>query len=400
MVFSSLTFLLIFLPILIPVYFVIPAQYRAARNYDLLFFSLVFYSWGEPLYVFLILVTILLTYVLSGKVAQRRKWALIIAIAANLLPLAVFKYTDFILTNINLIPGVHIPLPKITLPIGISFYTFHVFTYIIALYRSKVNIQKNPLFLALYIFFFPQLVAGPIVRYETVEHQITNRKENWVDFQAGLGRFVMGLAKKVLIANQVGFIVKTIMEQEPSQVGSGLLWLAAFSYTIQIYFDFSGYSDMAIGLGRMFGFHFLENFNYPYISRSVTEFWRRWHISLSSFFRDYIYIPMGGNKVSTSRWVFNMLFVWFLTGLWHGPYWSYIIWGLYYCVLLTIEKYLLKGLLERIPAVLSWAYTFLFTMFGWVIFMVETNNPGKLLEFFGRMLSFRNPEQSLTIRTL
>jgi len=405
MLFSSMTFLLVFLPVVLMAYFAVPQKHRAARNMVLLAFSLVFFAWGEPFYIFLLLATIMVTYTLSHEVSRNNKNALIVAIAVNLLPLLIFKYTNFIIENINLIPGLAIPFVKnLTMPIGISFYTFQSLTYLIDLYKGKVRLQKNPLYICLYIFLFPQLVAGPIVRYETIEDSLDNRVENWDDFTAGFNRFIAGLAKKVIIANQTGRVATIItaqMADSPESIGSSFLWLAVFAYTLQIYFDFSGYSDMVLGLGRMFGFKFNENFDYPYVSRSVTEFWRRWHISMSSFFRDYIYIPLGGNRVSTGRWLFNIMFVWFVTGFWHGASWNYIIWGLYYGVMLIIEKFFLKKILDKIPSVASWAYTFLMTMVGWVFFMTPTNNPGKLFGMLGQMFSFASAaEAPATLRSL
>lgn len=400
MVFSSLTFLLLFLPSLTAIYYLVPGRLRTLRNMILLLFSVVFYAWGEPLYVLLMFLSISITYLVSKKVSEKNKLALVIGILVNLGPLALFKYTDFVIENINLIPGINLPKTNLLLPIGISFYTFQILTYVIDLYREKVNYQKNPFYVALYVFLFPQLIAGPIVRYETVEFEIENRKETWDDFQAGFGRFVSGLAKKVLIANNTGLIYSTITTQDMSHVGSGLMWLTVLSFAIQIYFDFSGYSDMAIGMGKMFGFHFLENFEYPYTSGSITEFWRRWHISLSTFFRDYVYIPLGGNRVSQLRWLVNIIIVWFLTGLWHGPFWNYIIWGLYYGILLIIEKMLLGKLLEKIPIVFRWAYTFILTLFGWTIFMTETNSISQLMDVFAVLLSFISVEGGLTIRSL
>lgn len=400
MVFSSLTFLLLFLPSLLVIYFAIPVTYRKARNMILLWFSVLFYAWGEPVYVLLIILCVGMTYLLSGRVEQRQKWALTASIVMNLMPLFLFKYLDFIVANLNEIPGVRLPYSNLALPIGISFYTFQALTYVIDLYRGQVTRQKNPLNLALYIFLFPQLIAGPIVRYATVEQQIEERRENWEDFLAGLGRFVVGLAKKVLIANQAGYIVHAITREEPQLISSGFMWLAVFAFAIQIYFDFSGYSDMAIGLGRMFGFRFLENFNYPYVSRSVTEFWRRWHMSLSSFFRDYVYIPMGGNRVPIGRWLANILFVWMLTGAWHGAFWNYILWGVYYGVVLVIEKLLLRKVLEKLPLILSWAYAFLMTLFGWAIFMTETNSLAQLGDVFGKLLFIAGTDTVLTIRAL
>lgn len=391
---------MIFLPALLAVYYIVPAKYRSARNYVLLSFSVLFYAWGEPLFVFLILFSLLVTCFSSKSIARRSRIGLFIGVAANLLPLLVYKYIDFIIANINLIPGVEIPALNLPLPIGISFYTFQILTYIIDLYRGKVSLQKNPLYVALYIFLFPQLIAGPIVRYSTIENEIEHRVENWDSFSLGIRRFCFGLAKKVLIANQAGYVASTILSKDAERVGSGIMWLAVFAYAIQIYFDFSGYSDMAIGLGKMFGFHFLENFEHPYISKSITEFWRRWHISLSTFFRDYIYIPLGGSKVSAPRWLFNIMFVWFLTGMWHGPFWNYILWGIYYGILLILEKYVINKVFKHIPGFFRWVYTFVLTLFGWAIFMTETNNMGQLALVFQKLFFSVSVNASLSIKSL
>lgn len=400
MVFSSLTFLMIFLPALLAAYYIVPAKCRKARNYVLLSFSVLFYAWGEPLFVFLILFSLLVTYMSSKSVARKSKVGLFIGVAANLLPLLVYKYIDFIIANINLIPGIEIAPLNLPLPIGISFYTFQILTYVIDLYRGQVKYQKNPLYVALYIFLFPQLIAGPIVRYSTVENEIENRIENWDSFSLGIRRFCFGLAKKVLIANQAGYVATTILAKDAGRIGSSMMWLAVFAFAIQIYFDFSGYSDMAIGLGKMFGFRFLENFEHPYASKSITEFWRRWHISLSTFFRDYVYIPLGGSRVSTLRWLFNIMFVWFLTGLWHGPFWNYILWGIYYGILLVLEKLVINKIFKHIPGFFKWICTFLFTLFGWAIFMTETNDLGRLGLVFQKLFFAVSVNASLTIKSL
>ena len=261
-----------------------------------------------------------------------------------------------------------LPPPAIALPIGISFYTFQVLSYVIDLYFNRVRLQRNFFYLLLYISFFPQLIAGPIVRYSTIEEEILHRKESWEDVEAGLKRFILGLSKKVLLANHVAVIAEIIYSGNPNIYGTAMYWLAALAYTMQIYFDFSGYSDMAIGLGRIFGFHFLENFNYPYVSRSATEFWRRWHISLSSWFRAYIYIPLGGSRVGRLKWMRNILIVWGLTGFWHGAAWNFILWGLYYAALLMIEKFFLGHLLEKLPSPVRWLYAFFVVNLGWVFF--------------------------------
>ena len=299
----------------------------------------------------------------------------------------MFKYLNFAADNVGALFGVDFNLKKIVLPIGISFYTFQILSYVIDLYLGKVKVQKNWFYLTLYVTFFPQLIAGPIVRYETVEEEIRERRESVEEFSHGLERFIRGLAKKVIIANNVAIIPTIVYAGAAQTYGSAMYWLAALGYALQIYFDFSGYSDMAIGLGRMFGFHFLENFNYPYIAKSVTDFWRRWHISLSSWFRDYIYIPLGGNRVKKARFVFNILVVWCLTGFWHGAEWNFIIWGLYYGLLLLGEKLLWGKYLEKLPKVIRWAYSMFFVLIGWVIFnMTDVNAIGRAFKvMFGFM---------------
>lgn len=372
MVFSSLTFLFLFFPALIFFYYVLPFRTRSSKNLVLLVFSMVFYSWGgwrlAPLILFSVIVNYVFGRLVDKKYApQRRKIAVVGAITCNIGLLIFFKYLGFLTRNINyFIPSV--PVCNILLPIGISFYTFQSLSYVIDVYRGEVEPEKNILHVALYIVLFPQLVAGPIVRYTTIADEIMTRTESIDNFYHGMTRFLFGLAKKVLIANQVAQIADAAFEQGVDYLSMGLAWLGVFSYSIQIYFDFSGYSDMAIGLGRMFGFHFLENFNYPYISRSITDFWRRWHISLSTWFRDYLYIPLGGNRCSKKRQIFNLLLVWGLTGLWHGAEWNFICWGLYYALLLIGERYLWGGILEKLPSAMRHLYTLLLVMVGWLVF--------------------------------
>ena len=372
MVFSTLTFLFFFLPLVVLFYFLIPN--RIYRNTVLLIFSILFYAWGEPKYILLMLITSLVAYLggwliywLEGKPALRKAVFLgtIALITASLL---VFKYLNFIADNLSSLLGMEWTIPQILLPIGISFYTFQILSYVIDLYNHKIALQRNYFYLTLYVTFFPQLIAGPIVRYETIEEEILNRQETFSDFQVGLKRFIIGLAKKVILANNTGAIATLIYGGSQEIYGSHFYWLAAVAYALQIYFDFSGYSDMAIGLGRMFGFHFLENFNYPYTATSITDFWRRWHISLSSWFRDYIYIPLGGNRVAKNRWILNILTVWGLTGLWHGAQWNFLLWGLYYAVLLLVEKLFLQKFLDRMPTILRWLYTMVLVLIGWVLF--------------------------------
>ena len=374
MVFSSLPFLYLLFPAAVIAYFIIPN--RVWRNTVLLIVSLLFYSWGEPRLVLLMLAASLAAYLgglvmdyAAGHDRPRLKKAAcavtVVLLAGNLF---VFKYLNFAVDNLNRIPGITLSLPAIALPIGISFYTFQILSYVIDLYRGRVAVQRNFFYLTLYVSFFPQLIAGPIVRYRTIEDELRNRKETVEDAAAGARRFIVGLAKKVLLANAMAPIAEAVYAGPPQLCGTAMYWIAALAYTFQIYFDFSGYSDMAIGLGRVFGFHFLENFDYPYIATSVTGFWRRWHISLSSWFRDYVYIPLGGSRVSRGRWVFNILVVWALTGFWHGASWNFLLWGLYYAVLLVAEKLFLGRLLERLPGGARWLYAFLIAVVGWVIF--------------------------------
>lgn len=372
MVFSSFTFLFIFLPLVLLTYFL--AKKRQYRNIVLLVFSLIFYAWGEPVYVLLMLLSIIVNYFIALKIERRKKgkkkW-MIMDVIFNLGIIGFFKYGNFMIQNINSIFHSNIREMNLALPIGISFYTFQVLSYVIDVYRKTVPAQKSMVNLGMYVTLFPQLIAGPIVRYETVAEEIENRKENFNEVVEGLKRFFIGLGKKVLIANQMALIADTIYGGDLEVTGTIALWLAAISYTLQIYFDFSGYSDMAIGLGRMFGFHFLENFNYPYIAKSITDFWRRWHISLSTWFRDYVYIPLGGNRVNKLKWLRNILVVWLLTGLWHGASWNFILWGVYYGVILIIEKVFLGKLIEKLPKVLQHIYALFFIIIGWVIFRVE-----------------------------
>ena len=378
MLFSSLTFLFLFLPVLLCLYFISKEKYR---NYILLIASLLFYAWGEPKYIVLMIVSILVNYILAILIDRYRKrsflpkFILSVSIIFNLFFLFVFKYFDFVIGNINNIFNTSFKLYNLSLPIGISFYTFQVLSYVIDVYRKDVKVQKNVLTLGTYVALFPQLIAGPIVRYSTIEKELQNRKITIDKIINGVKRFIVGLSKKVIIANNMALIADTIFNSSHILEYSWIsLLIALVAYTFQIYFDFSGYSDMAIGLGEMFGFTFLENFDYPYISTSITDFWRRWHISLSTWFRDYIYIPLGGNRVSKSRWIFNMLIVWLFTGLWHGASWNFIIWGLYYFSILILEKLLLHKLLIKLPKLLQWIYAFALINIGWLIFRIEDIN--------------------------
>ena len=383
MVFSSLSFLVVFLPILLIMFFMIPAKWKHVRQYLLLIFSLVFYGSGEPLYIFLIILCITITWVLSDYVNKKCKWAVVIAILMNVMPLLITKYTGFVVGNINVVFRLSIQVPNIVMPIGISFYTFQVITYIVDLYSGKIERQKNPLLFALYIMFFPQLIAGPIVKYSEVANELENLNVNWENVQYGAGRFLLGLGKKVLIANQAGYIASSIQENPINSLSTGMTYLCVFAYTIQIYFDFSGYSEMAIGLGSILGFHFPENFKDPYTSQSVTEFWRKWHITLGRFFREYVYIPLGGNRVKKIRWILNIFIVWALTGLWHGASWNFVIWGLYYGVLIVLEK--ITGISKKVPKIFGWFVTFYIVMFGWGIFMCDGGSLWNMIIFLGKL---------------
>lgn len=374
MVFSSFSFIFVFLPIVLAIYYLAKDKYK---NICICIASLIFYAWGEPKNILLMLISVILNYFLAlaiGKTNGKiKKIIMVIDIIINIAIIGCFKYANFMINNINLIFHTSINNVGIALPIGISFYTFQILSYVIDVYRGNVKIQRNIVKLCVYISLFPQLIAGPIVRYEDIENQLDNRTENFNKFMEGLKRFVYGLGKKVLIANNMALIATTIYETVPSN-GTVLLWLAAIGYALQIYFDFSGYSDMAIGLGKMFGFEFMENFNYPYIATSITDFWRRWHISLSTWFKDYVYIPLGGNRVSKLKWIRNILIVWGLTGLWHGANWNFILWGIYYAILLISEKIVLKKYIEKLPKWLKHSYTLLLVTIGWIIFRTESIN--------------------------
>lgn len=374
MVFSSLSFLFLFLPVLVILYYATPN--RTWRNGVLLVGSLLFYAWGEPRLIIIMLFSSVTAYFggccmdcfrNQGKM-RIEKTAFSMTVILILGALTIFKYSDFVLTNVNILFDTEIPLPHLRLPIGISFYTFQTLSYVIDLHRGKVSVQRSFRKLLLYICLFPQLIAGPIVRYVTVEKELMDRKENNAEVADGIRRFAIGLAKKVLIANGVARFAEIVYTGDPANYGTVMYWLAALAYTLQIYFDFSGYSDMAIGLGWIFGFHFLENFDHPYTAVSITDFWRKWHISLSSWFRDYVYIPLGGNRVSTSRWVWNLLVVWTLTGFWHGASWNFVIWGLYYGMLLVLEKLFLSNVLQALPKSIRWVITFVIVNVGWVVF--------------------------------
>lgn len=371
MLFSSIVFLFTFLPAVMILYYLLPVRFR---NVILLLASLVFYAWGEPVYLFLMLLSILFNYFSGLDIARNlqdkraAKRSLVFNLIINLAVLGFFKYEGFVLDTLNGILPVHISYHALPLPIGISFYTFQILSYIIDVYRGNVKVQTNLPNFALYVTMFPQLIAGPIVQYVDVDEQLASREISRTKFGEGSMYFIRGLAKKVLLANTSGMIFTEVSGLAKDNIAVMTAWLGAFAYMFQIYFDFSGYSDMAIGLGKMFGFEFNMNFNYPYVSKSITEFWRRWHISLSSWFRDYVYIPLGGNRVSKIKHIRNLLIVWFLTGLWHGAAWNFVAWGLYYGVILIIEKYLLSPVLDRLPDVVRHIYSIVLVVIGWVLF--------------------------------
>lgn len=371
MLFSSIVFLFTFLPAVMILYYLLPVRFR---NVILLLASLVFYAWGEPVYLFLMLLSILFNYFSGLDIARNlqdkraAKRSLVFNLIINLAVLGFFKYEGFVLDTLNGILPVHISYHALPLPIGISFYTFQILSYIIDIYRGNVKVQTNLPNFALYVTMFPQLIAGPIVQYADVDEQLASREVSRTKFGEGSMYFIRGLAKKVLLANTSGMIFTEVSGLAKGNIAVVTAWLGAFAYMFQIYFDFSGYSDMAIGLGKMFGFEFNMNFNYPYVSKSITEFWRRWHISLSSWFRDYVYIPLGGSRVSKIKHIRNLLIVWFLTGLWHGAAWNFVAWGLYYGVILIIEKYLLSPVLDRLPDVVRHIYSIVLVVIGWVLF--------------------------------
>lgn len=386
MVFSSITFLFYFLPITLAIYYIVPNK---LKNIVLLIASLAFYFYGEPKYVLLMLFSIASTYlfgIFMDKYKKQSKLFLVLSIAISVGLLVYFKYINFIIENINLWLSNKIDFIYVLLPIGISFYTFQMISYTVDVYRGQAKVQKNILKLAMYVSLFPQLIAGPIVRYTTIEKQLENREHTMQKFALGVRRFIIGLGKKVLIANVLGELNTTFLASNETSVL--FYWLYAISTMLQIYFDFSGYSDMAIGLGKMFGFEFLENFNYPYIATSITDFWRRWHISLSSWFRDYIYIPLGGNRVSKLKWIRNILIVWLLTGLWHGAAWNFIIWGLYFGILLILEKIFLEKILQKLPKFLSRIYVLIIVMISFIIFSGE--GISQILRNIGGLVGINN----------
>jgi len=394
MLFSSVPFLYYFLPLTLAIYFLAPKPKGSMtwRNGVLLFFSLLFYFWGGPKFFGLLiaqtmsgwLFALLIHRLLSRGAVKAAKLALAASMAVGAAGLAYYKYADFFIQNVNTVFGISLPLLRLTLPIGISFYTFQVLSYVIDLYRGRTAVQRNPLTFLLYVSFFPALIAGPIVRYIDVEKMLPARDHSWERFSSGARRLVAGLGKKVLIANVLGELVSFLKDTGEGTFLSA--WLYIITYAFHLYFDFSGYSDMALGMARMFGFDLLENFNYPYISKSITEFWRRWHISLSTWFRDYVYIPLGGNRVKSARHIFNILTVWLLTGFWHGAGWSFIAWGGYFGLLLLAEKFILAKVFVNMPVLLRHIYAMLAVLCGWVLF--DSPGIGDALAQLGNMFGF------------
>ncbi|KGG79835.1 alginate regulatory protein [Caloranaerobacter azorensis H53214] len=393
MVFSSLTFLFIFLPVTLTLYFISPKKFK---NVVLLITSLIFYAWGEPIYIFLMIFSSIVDYFHGLLIEKFRnenkkaKFVVLSSVVINLGLLSFFKYSDFLIDNFNHLFNTGFDTLDLPLPIGISFYTFQTMSYTIDVYRKEAPVQRSPLALATYVTLFPQLIAGPIVRYQTVAEQINDRKETIDKFADGVKRFIIGLGKKVLLANNIGMLWSEIQATNINDLTILTAWLGVFAFSFQIYFDFSGYSDMAIGLGKMFGFDFLENFNYPYISQSITEFWRRWHISLGTWFKDYVYVSLGGNKVSKIKMYRNLFIVWFLTGLWHGASWNFIVWGLYFGIIIAIEKAGLLKILEKTWKPIRHIYTIFLILVGWIFFVFDDISLG--IDYLKVMFGIANVE--------
>ena len=397
MIFSSLLFLFRFLPLVLLLYYAFP---KKLRNLILFLVSLVFYAWGEPVYVILMIVSILISW--TGGLAVDRflrvgnergaKIALGVSVAAGLSLLGFFKYADFVLRTINQAAGSDIPLLRLALPIGISFYTFQTISYIIDVYRGNARVQTNIISYGAYVTMFPQLIAGPIVQYKTIDRQLRKRQESSEEFAEGVMRFMTGLGKKVLLANNAGVLWDSIRVMDTGSLPVLTAWIGIAAFTFQIYFDFSGYSDMAIGLGHMFGFRFLENFDHPYLAKSATEFWRRWHISLGTWFREYVYIPLGGNRVGSLGLIRNTMIVWLLTGIWHGADWNFMLWGVYYGILLLLEKLVFGNVLEKLPSLLRHVYCMFVVMIGWYLFSYNEirGGTGYLAALFGGGGCFMN----------
>ncbi len=394
MLFSSTAFLFLFLPITLFVYFISP---KKLKNFVLLLFSLIFYSWGEGTMVLLILLSALIDYSCALIIDQgKKKLGLICSLIFNLGILIYFKYANFIyenastlFTNLDLKSADSIQLTNIALPIGISFFTFQTMSYTIDVYRGKVKANKNFIDFAMYVAFFPQLIAGPIVRYTEIKNELTNRKSNITQFSKGVERFIIGLSKKMIIANNCGFLADGMFSLSNNDLSMSMAWLGLLAYTFQIYFDFSGYSDMAIGLGKMFGFNFPENFNYPYVAKSVREFWKRWHITLSNWFKDYLYISLGGNRQGNMQTYINLIIVFFVTGLWHGASWTFILWGLFHGLFLILERFKLQELLNKMPLVFSHFYLLLVVMLSWVLFRCDSISHA--LNYYKTLFTFSKP---------
>ena len=389
MVFSSPLFLFYFLPVILLLYYLVPRKQIFWKNVVLLIGSLFFYAWGEPVYVLLMLFSIVMDYGLGLWLEHEKTRGghpgrvLALAVVLNLLLLGFFKYANFLIGTINGVTGLAIPLLELSLPIGISFYTFQALSYIIDLYRGEVEVQRSVLNFGTYVSLFPQLIAGPIVRMKTVAGELQDRQETFPEFSAGVRRFIVGLTKKALLANAAGEIWETVSAMEMESLPALTAWIGLAAYTFQIYFDFSGYSDMAIGLGRMFGFHFEENFRYPYVAASITDFWRRWHITLSTWFKEYVYIPLGGNRKGLAKQIRNILVVWLLTGIWHGAGWNFVVWGLYFGLILMVEKMGLLRLLEKIPGFFRHIYTMFLVMLSWAVFAFDSLGQG--MRFIGAL---------------
>lgn len=386
MVFSSLTFIYIFLPIVLGVYFLLPHK---LKNLWMFLSGLIFYAWGEPIYLWVMVLSTIIDY-LAGLFMHKfddkpkiRVIGLLMSVFMNLGLLSVFKYSGFFVSTINSIFSLSLPVPQVALPIGISFYTFQSMSYTIDLYMRNIKVQKNPITFATYVTLFPQIVAGPIVRYADVENEIETRKHSFDMAGEGIAIFIKGLAKKVLLANNIGALWSTIKAQEITSLPAATAWLGILAFTFQIYFDFSGYSDMAVGLGKVLGFNFPQNFNFPYVSKSISEFWRRWHITLGTWFREYVYIPLGGNRKGLPRTVVNLFITWMLTGFWHGASWNFIAWGAYFGIIIILERLFLGKLLEKIPSFLRIFYSFILVVFGWVLF--EFDQMSNVLLFFRAM---------------
>lgn len=386
MVFSSLTFMYIYLPIVLGVYFILPRKFK---NLWMFIAGLFFYAWGEPFYLWIMVLSTLIDYA-AGYFMYKfdhskkiRTICLLCSVVMNLSLLSIFKYSAFFITSINSLLGLSITVPSVALPIGISFYTFQSMSYTIDLYMRNISVQKNPITFATYVTLFPQIVAGPIVRYKDVQNEIETRSININLVGQGVITFVKGLAKKVLLANNIGALWSTIKAQEITELPALTAWIGILAFTFQIYFDFSGYSDMAVGLGKVLGFNFPNNFNFPYISKSIAEFWRRWHITLGTWFREYVYIPLGGNRKGMLRTVINLFITWMLTGFWHGASWNFVIWGIYFGVLIILERLFLGNLLKKIPAILQILYTFILVVFGWVLF--EFDKMANVFAYFKAM---------------